>query len=327
LAKLTRHRSRSSPAARDTDPRPLVPFGWQGVRGEAPPDWNLGAIGGDRKSGYLRLDDEEMPRLELKWQQPEGTIDLDKILDTYLRDLRRRTRKQKVHFNVTRGVKILSQRQKRQKDLRGYTFVGEYQAHGIIWHCRSCGRVLISQVLGPEEADLRPLAVRVLGSLEDHTNDNWDLWAAYGMQFRLPDDFALSSHRLMTGQLELAFERNKRERVTVARWALANVLLKRQSLEEWTAGTYKKRHSDFKLEYKEALYLGHGGVAVISESGRMARFVKDTARASILRQPVPSLRCALWHCTHDNKLFAVDSVLLPDHHAVLDYVAKSVKCH
>ena len=42
-------------------------FGWAGIQLEIPTTWELSGLSGDQKTGYLRLDDAEMPRLELKW--------------------------------------------------------------------------------------------------------------------------------------------------------------------------------------------------------------------------------------------------------------------
>lgn len=315
------------PSGRPTAGTSFSPFGWQGIRGEVPDDWNLGALGGDRQAGYLRLDDENMPRLELKWQQPQGPVNLDKVLDTYLKSLRKRTRRRRATFTVTRGVKLLSYRQKRKKELLGYSFAGEYKAHGVIWHCRTCDRILIAQVLGADQSGLKPLAIRVLSSLEDHTNDHWDLWAAYGLYVRIPDDFELVKQRLMTGHLALEFERNRREKLSVARWALANVMLKDVTLEQWAAREYPKRHREFKLRYREAEYHGHQGLEVKGDAGRLDRRLKDATKTTVLRQSVPQLRCVLWHCEPENKLFAVDAELLREREAVLDYVQQSLRCH
>ena len=57
-------------------------FGWQGITARLPEDWHLAALGGDRKAGYLRLDDSERPRLEIKWS--DASVDIDKALDKYL---------------------------------------------------------------------------------------------------------------------------------------------------------------------------------------------------------------------------------------------------
>ena len=44
-------------------------FGWAGITLSIPDSWEIAGISGDQKAGYLRLDDENMPRLELKWSE------------------------------------------------------------------------------------------------------------------------------------------------------------------------------------------------------------------------------------------------------------------
>ena len=59
-----------------------VKFGWQGVSMELPANWELGGLSGDYNNGYVRMDDEDMPRMELKWSKSkEKKPDLQKILD------------------------------------------------------------------------------------------------------------------------------------------------------------------------------------------------------------------------------------------------------
>ena len=41
-------------------------FGWAGIVTELPEEWEISGLSGDQKEGYLRLEDEFMPRLELK---------------------------------------------------------------------------------------------------------------------------------------------------------------------------------------------------------------------------------------------------------------------
>ena len=61
---------------------------WNGIALRAPEDWNIGAIGGDLKQGYLRIDDSEMARIEFKWAQAGSqAVDVSSIVDKYLRDM------------------------------------------------------------------------------------------------------------------------------------------------------------------------------------------------------------------------------------------------
>ena len=46
--------------------------GWQGISLHVPEEWNIGGIGGTRDDGYLRLQDADLARVEIKWAQAEG---------------------------------------------------------------------------------------------------------------------------------------------------------------------------------------------------------------------------------------------------------------
>ena len=71
-------------------------FGWAGIQLEIPTTWEISGISGDEKNGYLRLDDAEMPRLELKWAKTrKKKPDLHKTLDEYFKLVRK---------NYKRGV-------------------------------------------------------------------------------------------------------------------------------------------------------------------------------------------------------------------------------
>ena len=54
---------------------------------DVPADWSLAVVDGDRTNGYVRLDDEDIVRLELKWEKPKGRVVLSQIVDRYLQEL------------------------------------------------------------------------------------------------------------------------------------------------------------------------------------------------------------------------------------------------
>ncbi|MGB9596817.1 MAG: hypothetical protein ACPL7B_11095, partial [Candidatus Poribacteria bacterium] len=68
----------------------FVRFGWQGITMEIPSNWELSALSGDYDNGYIRMDDENSPRMELKWSKlREKKPDLQKILDEYFKGMRK----------------------------------------------------------------------------------------------------------------------------------------------------------------------------------------------------------------------------------------------
>ena len=57
---------------------------------KSPTTWELSGLSGDQKTGYLRLDDGEMPRLELKWAPTrKKKPDLHATLDEYFKLIRK----------------------------------------------------------------------------------------------------------------------------------------------------------------------------------------------------------------------------------------------
>jgi len=90
-----------------------IRVGWQGFTFMLPEDWNIGAIGGDRNEGYLRFEDGDMPRLEIKWADAGTTfVDLNRVIDKYLRDM---AKDKKSRVEVSRDVQLVSKRKLRAR--------------------------------------------------------------------------------------------------------------------------------------------------------------------------------------------------------------------
>ena len=84
-------------------------FGWAGIQLEIPTAWELSGLSGDQKTGYLRLDDGEMPRLELKWAHTRRKKpDLHATLDEYFK-LIRKTYKKGTELSFRRNVNFIKE--------------------------------------------------------------------------------------------------------------------------------------------------------------------------------------------------------------------------
>lgn len=204
-----------------------ITIGWQKITLQVPADWNLAGIGGDARSGYLRIDGPDRPRVEIKWwdRTPEKTVNVAQTVETYLQDLQKKARKQRIDLVVDREVKLLSKRHKGKSSLQSFAWRGDAQAYGVIWYCPQCSRVTMAQVNGPLEENLRPLAVQILNSLEDHSREGWDVWSAFGLLCHIPEEFELQGQQLVTGLTQLHFAR-RQSVIRVARYGLADVVLK-----------------------------------------------------------------------------------------------------
>jgi hypothetical protein len=305
-------------------------IGWQGLTLTVPSDWNIGVIGGDRQSGYLRIDGVTMPRVEIKWQQAgKAGVDLERTLEKFLKGFTKEISKRKTPVEIRRHVKVLSKRQKRKSDILGFAWKADHQGCGMLWHCPDCDRIVIAQVLGTLEEDVPHLASKVLSSLEDHGKQGWDTWSVYGLEFQMPAAFLLEKHKLLTGQLELEFVRQKTQRILVSRWAMADTLLKEATFEEWMTYSLRQRHGkEYRFTLQESTTIkGHLALIYAGRIKPIIQRVKDASVRFVLRRPRPILCVQAWHCAPSNKIFATHFFLPPHQERLVEEVTESVGCH
>ena len=254
-------------ASTTTAPRERLPllfgqetqlFGWQGLTAIVPVSWNLAHFGGNAANGDLRIDDEEGPRLELRWQTPDKTIDLDRSIEKFLQSLARSAKKRGAKFQVDTPPKLVSKGRKRKAQLVQFAWIGEREEHaahgcGVAWQCEECGRVLVGHMTGDgaEKRDkTQRLASEIFGSMECHGAGGWQTWSVYGCRIEMPEEFELAGAKLMTGRLEWEWKRPRKpgmfafmgrdERLKLMRYSLAAVLVEHRSLQEWAEANLNK---------------------------------------------------------------------------------------
>lgn len=308
---------------------PLVLSGWQGVTVEAPENWNIGAISGDAKTGYVRYDDDEAPRLEIKWASGSGFVDLDKVVGKYLAELQKGRSKNAPEIKVDHDIKLVSKRKRKKSGLRCFHWQAEASGYGAAWVCKDCGRTMIAQVVATEGEDpeaARELAANILLSIEDHPPDEWTLWSAYGFSFRARNDFALAGQRLMAGLIELEFEKET-ESIKVARWGMANVALSKKTLQEWVGAEMAKTLRRHDPAAEEAAIKGHEGLHVAG--GRLPVFHRIACfyRHCTGKLHADRFIARAWHCETTNKLFYVETFVDRANAGLADEIVERIDCH
>jgi len=108
---------------------------------------------------------------------------------------------------------------------------GAERAAGILLYCPICRTASMIQFLERPGADIA-IAARVLASFRDHRSDGRIAWALYDVAANLPDRFILDRCRFEAGRFVLEFKGPGR-RLTLYRWAPADVLLQNQGLAEF----------------------------------------------------------------------------------------------
>jgi hypothetical protein len=133
---------------------------------------------------------------------------------------------------------------------------GNERAAGVLLYCRACHTASMIQFLErPGAGRSDATAVRILTSFRDHRSDGRIAWTLYDIAARLPDHFLLGRHRFETGRFVLEFNGRGR-RLTLYRWAPAEVLLHHRSLSDFALMVAGGKG----LSFRSSTTRGHPGV-------------------------------------------------------------------
>lgn len=301
-----------------------VRAGWQGLSFTLPEDWNIGAIGGEKQQGYLRFDDPEMARMEIKWAEAgSGFVDIPGLVDKYLKDL---TKGKKNKTEVSRDLKLISKRKlKSKRALECFAWKAERQGFGAAWYCPDCHRTVIIQVMGTLDEPVDLLAEQVILSVEDHPDPEWIYWSTYGFSCETPTDFNLVGQKLMAGLIEITLDRDG-EKLHVARWGMGNVLLRNRTLEEWGRKELSKRLKKFDTAYTETDFRGHTDIAIGGRTMLPQEKVNSFLQHCRGKQFADRVSAHLWYCDKSNKIYYVEGILDRDNLDIVEQVRERIDC-
>ena len=297
-------------------------IGWHGISVWVPNQWMLAAVGGDRRAGYLRVDDESMPRLQVKWSR--GPVDLERKRAEYIKRLTTGKRKRPTGLEVETGTQVLSSRAKPKKEMAAFAWRGPQCGMGVLWNCEVCRRALIAQASwrADEDDDGRETAQQVLQSLEDHGIEGWDTWGVDGLAFLAPTAFELDGWKRMTRYLELRLAHG-RAQLTVARWGIVSLVLGSRTVKQWYEWQNARRR-DVAWQATEALVRGHEAVTATGVRRGLIAASRRLGRRILRRPPGDEFAAQAWHCPESNRLYMVESIGGGE---LLKGVATSIACH
>lgn len=273
-------------------PAEWTQFGWQGLIFDVPVDWNLAVVHGEHDSGYLRLDDDMMVRLELKWEGRRNRLSVDKIASNYVNMLEKKAKKEKLPFQVKRGLKFA---ELEGHDYECLSWKSDVSALSVIARCRECSRVILARVLYNKGDGGRAAAKRLFATLRDHPEGDAIPWQFFDFRFASPVGFTLERSSLKTGCIEMYFY-DRKDEFEVCRLALAEVLLEQQRMRDWFQEFYRKRLKGFDVSIEKSSYRDH---RALSCTGRTS--IKKNLFAGLHRRRY--MHCRVWHCVETDKLY------------------------
>ena len=324
-----------------------VKFGWQGVTMELPANWELGGLSGDYNNGYVRMDDEDMPRMELKWSKTkEKDPDLQKILDAYFKSMKKRMGVKGPGLKIKRDINLVKKEDFFQdRKVLFYNWKANVRANGAIWYCKECKRIIIVQIMGYLKESLLPLTLQILESVRDHPTGHTNFWSAYQLTAEIPRRYQLEKRKLMSGYLLLSFVDGSRV-LNVERYGLADVTLRNTDLKSWFRGYYAKTLRRYGFSFREPgkgeelEAEGEESGASVQDNGsdfRMEMFGQDKrfidkiplspifAIDRVLRRK--QVASSFWHCEKSNKIFVVMAMAKRGTSELAAQVADSIHCH
>jgi hypothetical protein len=296
------------------------------------------------------VDDEDGPRLELRWEKPVKAIDLERSVADFLDRIGRRMKKEQGDFAVANEQRILSKSHpltaRRKDGLLHFGWSGDRaaplgQGWGAAWQCPDCGRVVLMHVIGRgrERGDkVQRLAGEILASMSCHGKGGWQTWSVFDLSVDVPEEFTLKRSKLMTGRLELEWVRTRDagllawmrrdERLLLSRWSVADMILRNESLLDWAWRTLTTADKmTLWRPWHETTVREHEAVQApgLLRDLRRRFWVAVLRRVQPAHAPTASIRA--WHCPVSNKLFALGGELSPQNEHVLSDVFDSLECH
>jgi hypothetical protein len=306
-----------------------VKFGWQGIIMEIPANWEIGGLSGDYDNGYLRMDDENIPRMELKWSKSkEKKPDLHKILDAYFKSMRKRLGKISEDLRIKREINLVKNQDFfENREVIFYNWKTDVRANGAIWHCKECNRIIVVQIMGYLKETILPLTLRVLESIQDHPEGHTNLWSAYQLTAEVPRRYHLEKRKLMSGYLSFSFVDGSRL-LNIERYGLADVTLRDTDLETWFRGYYQKFLRKYGFSFNELMDNDDHRMEMLGQEKRFIDHIPLSpvfAIDKILRRK--QIAASFWHCKKSNRIFVVMAVSKKGADELVSQVASSIQCH
>ncbi len=272
--------------------RPFKTFAWQGITLSVPENWTLAHIRGGFKAGSVRLADESAVRLEVRWESKASAQSVTSVVTGNLSRVQKKAKRDGHAVTVQRDLNLADPP---ARDSECYRWATNRQVLAMLSRCSECGRSVHLQVMGSLDERLRSISRTVFASLQDHAEGDCLPWRFMDVRFGSPARLPLETSSLKPGCIRMRFGR-RLTKLEYVRVSLAEVLLKRDSLEGWFRGFYAKDMKRRSYRVKEHRVKGHDGIQVQGAPWLVFSPLRLVGRGRLLR-------AYGWHCEETNRIF------------------------
>jgi hypothetical protein len=201
-------------------------IGWNGIRFKTPATWEVGQI----SARHLTLEDESEPAMEIKWGPIKGKFSHRTHLKRLAAHQAKPLQKSVTQWSLPSAWK----RTLAEFQASGFTWQGRTKSgQGVILYCPTCRNATLIQFFHSKSAEPGRISLDILKTFKDHEENDQVIWSIFDLQARIPSHFNLLSHSFQTGSYKLVFI-NRRQHLTLYRWAPASAWLTRQDLTQFS---------------------------------------------------------------------------------------------
>jgi hypothetical protein len=281
-------------------------FAWRGISVNLPRGWSPGMIQDKTRSGYVRIEDREAVRMELKWNKMKAGFSTS--VDKTVQEAARSASKAGEEIEVKRE---LPWNVPREMGGEFFSIGGDWNTYYLLATRGDLGVYL--RVMGEPGEDLTGTARETLESLRVSAGSRMR-WAVFGLDAYLPVDYEIEKHSLVTGHISMRF-RNGANLLVLDRYSLADIALGDKTVERWLTVKHHKMLDNYRTESETVQAKGH-------EAARITGTKK--LRLSMLRKP-KFINMTGWVCDKLNRMF----VATLEHNGDNDIpqVIKGITCH
>ena len=271
------------------------PLAWNGVCLRVPPNWEVSSLA----PRHLQVDDGEGPVLELKWRRLEGRF-------SHEVHLKRLARFSGPVARLTFEEKPLAEEWRQALhgfDVRGFAWqTSDIGGEGAIIFCPRCHTATLIQFYQRPGRDHMPLAVEILRSFRDHSENGLISWTLFGISAQIPERFQLVGRHFYPGHYELRFA-DRREELRLSRWSPADVLLREDDLRSWFTKVFKRVQPENLSSVRPLEFRGNPALEwrsrpAVGPAKRL--WARVTGRKS-------HLWIRIWHLTNQNQIIGVEA--------------------
>ncbi len=271
---------------------------WLEVELQHPKGWVLAAESGGVLNGYFRLDSKTSVKLEVKWEKQtvekkikpkvQPVIVINSFIEDYMTRLKK---KGKAEVYKRGNVDVCNH------NAYFARWLGNTDIVTLSWVCENENKVfLLNYYLEPGEEWENVISWLAPG-FACHTPEKFWRYRLFGVEFKVPKEYALQNRKLLLGRPTIAFKNKGRTLMLYWSSFAKETLSKYKDLLEWSKKEVSREVQTFMKG------LNYNKLKPDEKTGKMV--VEDRERGGFLssRKNIKTIR--IWHDTVSNRIFLI----------------------